>query len=202
MLPEEPLPIRLMNTVWAGAGEVHDDFHTPSDVDEWLDAVGIDRNGASASLDDFDDAVQLRDAVRTIAGHQTADTRPLLTSIPQDIDDAVQVLNMVASRGPSVMLLRSGNGFQLGAGGDAPPIGAALADVARSSIDLLGGDDAPKVRACNAPGCVLYFVQSHPRREWCSVMCGNRARAARHYEKVRELRNIRTLRIEEEHGMD
>jgi predicted RNA-binding Zn ribbon-like protein len=39
--------------------------------------------------------------------------------------------------------------------------------------------------ACHAPGCVLYFLKTHPRREWCSVTCGNRVRAARHYERIR-----------------
>jgi predicted RNA-binding Zn ribbon-like protein len=32
---------------------------------------------------------------------------------------------------------------------------------------------------------VLYFVKTHPRREWCSVACGNRVRAARHYQRGR-----------------
>ncbi|HEY3005705.1 MAG TPA: CGNR zinc finger domain-containing protein [Kribbellaceae bacterium] len=46
-------------------------------------------------------------------------------------------------------------------------------------------DDAtvPPRRACYAPGRVLYFVTGHPRREWCSTACGNRARAARHYAR-------------------
>jgi hypothetical protein len=46
--------------------------------------------------------------------------------------------------------------------------------------------DSPRLRACQAPGCVLYFVKDHPRREWCSTACGNRARAARHYRRHRD----------------
>ena len=45
----------------------------------------------------------------------------------------------------------------------------------------------PQLRACLGPGCVLYFVQQHPRREWCSAGCGNRARVARHYHRHRSL---------------
>jgi predicted RNA-binding Zn ribbon-like protein len=52
-------------------------------------------------------------------------------------------------------------------------------------VALLGGEDAARLRACYAPGCVLYFIKTHPRREWCSVACGNRVRAARHYQRVR-----------------
>ena len=66
---------------------------------------------------------------------------------------------------------------------------AALAIVvaafARDAIDLLTGPTAGDLRACGAPGCILLFVKDHPRREWCSNACGNRARQARHYERVR-----------------
>src|SRR2546429_545268 len=45
--------------------------------------------------------------------------------------------------------------------------------------------DLKAFRATLALGCVLYFVKDHPRREWCSAACGNRARAARHYSRHR-----------------
>jgi predicted RNA-binding Zn ribbon-like protein len=61
----------------------------------------------------------------------------------------------------------------------------ALAQVAEQAVALLGGADATRLRACYAPGCVLYFVKTHPRRAWCSVACGNRVRAARHYQRAR-----------------
>jgi predicted RNA-binding Zn ribbon-like protein len=188
VLPEEPVPIRLMSTIWADTAGTHDDLGAPSDVDDWLDAVGVDRQGDAASANDLGDAIRLRDAARRIAAHLTRDTRLTAASAMRDLDEAVQALNSAASRARSARLERSGEIFRVGSGGDIPPVTAALADVARSSIELLGGSETSKVRACDAPGCVLYFVQSHPRREWCSVTCGNRARAARHYEKVRELR--------------
>ncbi|MFE9682238.1 CGNR zinc finger domain-containing protein [Streptomyces sp. NPDC006285] len=28
-----------------------------------------------------------------------------------------------------------------------------------------------------------YFLQDHPRQEWCTPSCGNRARVARHHER-------------------
>jgi predicted RNA-binding Zn ribbon-like protein len=52
-------------------------------------------------------------------------------------------------------------------------------------VDILTGPAATRLRACYAPGCVLYFVKAHPRREWCSDACGNRVRAARHYQRSR-----------------
>ena len=58
---------------------------------------------------------------------------------------------------------------------------------------LRGGRDRPAhgpardadLRTCGAPGCVLMFLKHHPRREWCSNACGNRARQARHYDRTR-----------------
>jgi predicted RNA-binding Zn ribbon-like protein len=84
---------------------------------------------------------------------------------------------------PAIAASRSG----LRRAEEAPASGVTtgLADVAQQAVALLA-DDGDKLRACHAPGCVLYFVKSHPRREWCSVACGNRARAARHYDKIRE----------------
>src|SRR6267154_2201100 len=67
----------------------------------------------------------------------------------------------------------------------ASGVTTGLAGIAQQAVALLA-DHGDKLRACHAPGCILYFVKSHPRREWCSVACGNRARAARHYDKIRE----------------
>ncbi|WP_165495117.1 CGNR zinc finger domain-containing protein, partial [Actinomadura roseirufa] len=68
----------------------------------------------------------------------------------------------------------------------APAADAALALVARSAITIFGGPSRTAVRACGGPGCVLFFVKNHPRREWCSPGCGNRARVGRHYQRHRD----------------
>lgn len=61
-----------------------------------------------------------------------------------------------------------------------------LAAFARSAIELLADDRHSGVRACQAPGCVQFFVRTHHRQEFCGVACGNRARAARHYQRRKE----------------
>ena len=50
---------------------------------------------------------------------------------------------------------------------------AALAAIARDAIAILGGPLRTDIRACQGPGCVLFFVKDHPRRQWCSAGCGN-----------------------------
>src|SRR5438105_1450694 len=61
-----------------------------------------------------------------------------------------------------------------------------LAAIATDAIDLITSSRLTGLRACGAPGCVLLFVKDHPRREWCSAACGNRARQARHYARTKD----------------
>ncbi|MER5647084.1 ABATE domain-containing protein [Streptosporangium sp. NPDC002524] len=61
------------------------------------------------------------------------------------------------------------------------------AALATSAIELLAGPRRERLRTCPAPRCVLYFLKEHARQEWCSVGCGNRARAARHYHQHRDV---------------
>lgn len=57
------------------------------------------------------------------------------------------------------------------------------AALARAGMCFLSGPLRGHLRACTAPRCVRYFVRSHGRQQWCCTSCGNRARAARHYER-------------------
>jgi len=185
VLPDEPTPVRLMSTIWAGAEGIHDDLAGPADLDAWLNAVGIDRHGAGATEDDLRSAIRLRDAVRRLAAHATGDDRPAAASAIADLDEAVTVLNEHAAKLPPPAIAASPSGLRRAKEAPASGVTTGLAGIAQQSVALLA-DHEDKLRACHAPGCVLYFVKSHPRREWCSVPCGNRARAARHYDKIRE----------------
>ena len=182
--------MRLMATVWADTAGVHDDLAEPADLDAWLDAVGIDREGATATRDEFTSARALRDSVRRLAAHVTGDRRPAAVSATSSVEDAARIVNASARDRP-IPRLRLKNGLlELAAAPAVSPVVAGLAEVACETQTLLS-DSGTLLRACYAPGCVLYFVKTHPRREWCSVACGNRARAARHYQSVRSARVTR-----------
>lgn len=187
-LPDEPLPVRLMATIWADTDGIHDDFRTGGDVDAWLDAVGIERSGGCTTGSELASARALRDGVRRLAAQVTGDDRQAARSAITEVGAALQHLNDVVTHLPLPQLALVDGLLHESAAYDGSAVTAGLARIAREAIALLGGEDATRLRACHAPGCVLYFVKSHPRREWCSVACGNRARAARHYEKVRSAR--------------
>ena len=132
---------------------------------------------------------RLRDALRCLAALSTQDTRVAARSATTDINAAIQELNTAAAAATGPRLRLRAGMLERDHAPAGPPAPAALAAIATESIDLLTDTEAHPLRACHAPGCVLYFIKDHPRREWCSTACGNRARAARHY--ARHTRNTK-----------
>jgi predicted RNA-binding Zn ribbon-like protein len=181
--PGEPVPVRLMNTIWADRGGVHDALCRREHLSEWLHVAGLTTRPITVTNDDLATARRIRDALRRLAALLTEDTRPAAASATKDPNVAIRDINAVASTaaGPRLQLRKGVLKRDTTPAGR--PVPTALAAVATESIDLLTGTDAQLLRACYAPGCVLYFVKDHPRREWCSTACGNRVRAARHYTK-------------------
>ena len=100
---------------------------------------------------------------------------------------AIEAINRASRRAPSLAAWRcSAPGAQPSPGTDAGRATRAdivLAALAADAIDLLTSPHHDELRTCGAPRCVLMFLKDHPRREWCSDSCGNRARQARHYER-------------------
>jgi predicted RNA-binding Zn ribbon-like protein len=180
------VPVRLMNTIWADRVGVHDDLRTPSDLAAWLAAIGAADGPLRVTRNDVAPACRLRDALRRIAAMCTDDTRATAASAIEDIDVAIAEINSHVTASPPAAQLALHKGRLVA---QTPLVGPAmtrtLGAIASDAIALFTAPDSPQLRACQAPGCVLYFVKDHPRREWCSVACGNRARAARHYRRHR-----------------
>jgi predicted RNA-binding Zn ribbon-like protein len=181
VLPAEPLPIQLMNTIWADRGVVQDALTSPGELRAWLRVVCPHDTARGADLERFRG---LRDALRRLAALVTADDRPAAASATTDAKRAVADVNAAAALAPTwpKLVLRDGMLDQTVAG-SGPPGDRRLTAIAREAVELFAGAGRPELRACRAPGCVLYFLHDHPRREWCSSACGNRARVARHYSR-------------------
>jgi predicted RNA-binding Zn ribbon-like protein len=180
----------MMNTIWADTTGVHDDLTTPAALRDWLalindeDVEALDDPG----LDELAEARGLRDSLRRLAAFSTDDPRPAAESPVNTVEEAVAAVNEAAAHRPHAQLAVRDGQLQRGRPPNASPTRTALAELAHDAIELLTGPAAVKLRACQAPGCVLYFVKTHHRREWCSEACGNRARAARHYQRIRDER--------------
>jgi predicted RNA-binding Zn ribbon-like protein len=172
----EPLPVELMNTIWADRNGGYDALGTPAEVTGWLQATGHDV--ADVPADIASRLRELRDALRQLAADTTDDPRPRSSDL-----DALDILNRACALAPSWSSLSAdGSVIRLSARTSAEQ---AISGIAEQAVALFSGERRSHLRACLAPGCVLYFVCANPRREWCSASCGNRARVARHYHRHR-----------------
>jgi len=167
-LPGEPLALDLLNTQWVSAEGPADLLATPEGTRAWLAAVGLAAAPAPRTQEAL---VQARQAIRdVVSGH----------------DGAADRLNAVLGHGR----------LRLSLGPDLTPEQALEADgaawrpavmAAASLLDLLR--QAPgRIRSCQHPACVLWFYDTtrNGTRRWCSMaVCGNRAKARRHYDRAR-----------------
>jgi predicted RNA-binding Zn ribbon-like protein len=179
----EPLAIEFANTLFTDGGRPLDALTTSAALTRWLqtNAERIDaplprRPGAGG----LERARELRATVRALLAKAVdGDPPPAAT---------VRRLNELAALAPITARLHWT--------ADAPPkahlslpgagrLDALLALLAQSAIDVLGGSGAGRLRRCEAPGCINYYLKDHPRRAWCSPKCGNRVRVARHYQRHR-----------------
>jgi predicted RNA-binding Zn ribbon-like protein len=176
----EPLSIRFANTCYAVRGQIHDGIGTPDLLREWLgdnaDELGVVASVADAEVGTF---VAMRDAIRELVRAAVAGDVP--------DEDQVGLLNRLSAGAPRwPTLVDAGGEYHVVEQVHGDGIDRVLATIAQDAVWVLGGRLRDLLRDCQAPGCVLFFVKDHPRREWCSAACGNRARAARHYLRHRD----------------
>jgi predicted RNA-binding Zn ribbon-like protein len=169
----EPLAIDFANTRRASRGVPVELLPDPAALAAWLsENLGEDLTGllGQAELEHF---VAMRDAIRDLA---------LAANDEQaDPPDAAAIVNAAAAAAPSWPQLVDGAAVQRT---EAAAVDAALAAIAQSAITVFGGPDRRDVRACGRrPVCVKFFVKNHPRRDYCSPACANRARVSRHHER-------------------
>lgn len=136
--------------------------------------------------------LDVRTAVRALFARAVAPGPPSAADVGRlpDADAALERLNAVSARVPVAPRLswpvegRPIAGYAVP--GDPSLDDRLAAALARAAIAFLSGPDPARLRACPAPRCVLYFVQTHARQEWCKPSCGNRARVARHHARRRD----------------
>ena len=178
----EPIGLALANTLGVGPdGSETDLLRTAGDLGAWLgrhrDETGPVGPEVALRVGEFRD---LRGAIRDLL-HAVVRREPLPPG-------AVARLNEASGRIPRVVRLEVSGPLapvavdEQVSGSDAA---RALAAVARSAIEVLGGPDRERVRVCGARGCGRFFLASRPDRTWCSAACGTRERVARHYARTR-----------------
>lgn len=175
----EPLAVDLVNTHPRGA----DLLATPEQLSSWLSAQA-DRFPELATTDpvpaDLPAIHEVREHTAAALDALLRNNRPPASALDgltaaQAAAPAIQRLDW---DGTSIVTTRHREGAV------GTRVAAALAEAAAT---FLTDPAIGKLRRCAAEDCVLLFVPTHPRRQWCSpARCGNRARVARYYRRHKD----------------
>ncbi|QXJ21565.1 CGNR zinc finger domain-containing protein [Actinomadura graeca] len=167
----EPLFLDLLNTRWVHDGVLRDLLDSTGGLAIWLRSAGLD-DQAAADRETLDATVQTREILLA-----------LLDQAPSP--ETMDALNRVLEHG--ALHYRLGpDGSEEHPRTDSPawlPSWLAATDYLR-----LMTASPDRVKSCAHPACVLHFhdTTKNGTRRWCSMaICGNRAKAARHYDRTR-----------------
>lgn len=171
-----PLAVDLADTVRLVQGEAVELLVDDEALAKWV-ATQLPRfPAAESATGQLADVRGLRDAVRDVLLAHVSGGRPP--------GDALEVLNGASARCPSYPVMSEDGTVEVEETGE-DQFDVFAAQVARSAFEVLGGE--PEVLAvCKAPSCGMLFVPQSRRQRWCSDLCGNRARVARHAARTRQ----------------
>ncbi|MDT0266766.1 CGNR zinc finger domain-containing protein [Streptomyces sp. DSM 44915] len=169
----EPLSLDLLNTRWRLTAETQDLLTDVAGLAIWLRANDL-HELCPADEPTLAAVRQARTALTAAVAHPAAPGR-----------DARAAVNAVLSHGRTRRTLTADG-----------PAEEAVTDSAAWLPGWLAVDDylrllrldPTRIRGCANDSCLLHFFDTsqNRRRRWCSMaLCGNRAKAARHYARGR-----------------
>ncbi|MFD5322972.1 CGNR zinc finger domain-containing protein [Streptomyces sp. NPDC127092] len=171
-LTGEPVSLDLLNTRWMADG-VRQDLLTDTDgLAVWLAANGLEGRFTA-------DAATLR---HTLAAR---DALAALVDRPGDAGATAAVDAVLGHGRIRATLTTEGPGEEAEF---ADPAHGPGWIAARDYLDLLRANPE-RIRACAHEACILHFFDTsrNGTRRWCSMaLCGNRAKASRHYARTKD----------------
>jgi predicted RNA-binding Zn ribbon-like protein len=184
----------FVNTLGSTSGEHLTSYHDlvafaqQSQLITRDEANGLQKTAMDAPRDAgrvFVRAIRLREALRTVFEAVAAE-RP----VPQS---GVRILNEELGNAlHHARVVDEADGQFSWGWTPSEELERLLWPIARSAADVLTSDqERSKVRECGASDCRWLFLDTSKNRsrQWCSMSsCGNREKARRHYERVKEKR--------------
>ncbi|MCX4980922.1 CGNR zinc finger domain-containing protein [Streptomyces sp. NBC_00572] len=168
----EPVSLDLLNTRWNDEGARQDLLTGVEGLAVWLAANGLDGR-FTADATTLRHTLTARDALAALVDH------------PGDPTAAARVDTVLGHGRIRATLTADGPGERPEFADRAWGPGWTAA---RDYLDLLR--TAPdRIRACAHEACILHFFDTsrNGTRRWCSMaICGNRAKASRHYARTKE----------------
>jgi len=187
LYPDQPAAVRLINTIWADRGDRHDCLATIQVARSWMRSAEIG-GGSRLDADQLGRLRDLRNGLRRVAAHVTADDREHATQSDLTLGDAMDAINAPLASSRPLLEESVDDSVQVTWRHDAEGIDTVIAELAFEGAQLLS-DPHHELLPCHGPGCVLYYIRNKTRRAWCGPVCGNRARVARHYRQSRDARS-------------
>ncbi|MCX5198228.1 CGNR zinc finger domain-containing protein [Streptomyces sp. NBC_00249] len=177
-LTGEPVSLDLLNTRWMQDGELVDLFAGAFGLTRveglalWLGSAGLDGRFRADAATLVHLLTARESLARAVADPADASARSLVDAVLEH----GRIRATLTAEGP-------GERAEF-----ADPAWGPAWTAARDYLGLLGA--APdRIRKCASETCVLRFYDTsrNGTRRWCSMaVCGNRAKASRHYARTRE----------------
>jgi len=171
-----------------------DHLHTPPQYDFFSDRATIMEWGGAAGI--LPTTAQDLGNSDPHSFQKALETRELLirlltpfsrSQVPADADVAVFNLRLQEASA-HLAILRTPHGYKI-ALETHDPVEQVTYEAIRSATDLLLTKEKGRVRQCSECGWLFYDATRNRSRRWCDMgTCGNRAKARRHYERVKQQR--------------
>ncbi len=151
----------------------------------WGQAAGILpedlQNGNSNDQEAFAEALRARLLIFQLFEPFSRSDRPA--------DAVLAAFNSLLQETASRMnIVRTGQRYVLAYPAE-DPLEKLIGEVVQSAADLLISKQAVQVKQCAGCGWLFYDSTRNRSRRWCDMrVCGNKAKARRHYERVKQKR--------------
>lgn len=188
------MALDFVNSVrsWDGGSAQGDHWEGYDDLVAWSEAAGALTAKAAKQLRTLS-ARKPREAVRVLAQARASRQaiHDLFAALAADAKPAAADLQALDTALAGVLphqhLIGTAQGFAW-QWDDAPALDRMLWPVLRAAGDLLVSDRLPRIRECGGERCGWLFLDEtkNRSRRWCEMgVCGNRAKARRHYDRSR-----------------
>jgi predicted RNA-binding Zn ribbon-like protein len=169
-----------------------DHLHQPPKYDYFPDPVAVVDWGKAAGILPRKSRLSSRNARKTYV--RMLETRALLYRLLQPLthsgfpaeSDLAAFNKLFGEASGSLQLVPGKTGFSL-VSRRRDPIEQVMVAAIRSAADLMLTLRPENIRLCAECGWIFHDTSRNHLRRWCSMkICGNRAKAHRHYERTRQ----------------
>jgi predicted RNA-binding Zn ribbon-like protein len=173
------LCLDFVRTIRARRGQAIEGLETAEDLDRWIDEAHLPVKLRKQAIkhNDLRAAHQLRESI-----YEAVEASRLGLRLP---NSAIALLNAHAAQPPPFPQLSAKGQISWSS---SDPLNAAFSYLARDTLELVGSENASRIRECADKECTsLFFDTSRSaNRRWCSAMpCANRNKVRAYRSRMR-----------------